>query len=131
VPGTSPTGSIGVGSEATAGAGGRAVPQGAIQAFPSGTVSFDDGGTPLGSFVLNNGSASLVTTFSTPGTHMIGASYSGDANTAAASITLVQVVNAPAAIEPEPAPALSRWLLILLAAAFVATARVREMRRMR
>jgi hypothetical protein len=52
---------------------------------PTGTVSFTDNGNPMGSgpITLVNGSASISTSTLTPGTHSIGATYSGDSNFAA------------------------------------------------
>ncbi len=46
----------------------------------TGTVQFFDGGVPLGTATVTNGSAALTTTFSTAGIHSLTASYSGDAN---------------------------------------------------
>jgi hypothetical protein len=85
---------------------------------PTGTVTFQDGSTVLGSAAVSNGQASISTTFAT-GTHSITAAYSGDSRCAAASGALSEVVGispillalllnppaaAPAAV-PAPAPA--------------------------
>ncbi|HLZ40941.1 MAG TPA: FG-GAP-like repeat-containing protein [Candidatus Sulfotelmatobacter sp.] len=46
--------------------------------LPSGTVTFKDGSTILGSASLNNGTATFTTSALTKGTHNIMAGYSGD-----------------------------------------------------
>jgi streptogramin lyase len=64
--------------------------------FPTGTVQFMDGGTPLAAPVTLSGGgvAQLMTSTLTQGTHAITAVYSGDANNAASqSAPLSQVVN--------------------------------------
>jgi hypothetical protein len=61
---------------------------------PTGTVSFTDGSTPLGSSVLAGSVASLNVSSLTAGPHSLVASYGGDGNyTAASSIVYIQVVN--------------------------------------
>jgi hypothetical protein len=62
----------------------------------SGTVSFFDGNTTLGTVPLNNGTATLMTGALGAGSHQITATYSGDANFAASPAALLQIVN-PAA----------------------------------
>jgi hypothetical protein len=63
---------------------------------PTGTVTFFDGGSPLGTAGLNGaGQASLVVTTLTPGGHSLAALYSGDANYTG-SISAAQ----PVAISP-------------------------------
>jgi hypothetical protein len=48
---------------------------------PTGTVSFSEGSTPLGTAPLDaSGHATLSSSTLTAGTHIIGAQYSGDAN---------------------------------------------------
>jgi Bacterial Ig-like domain (group 3) len=47
---------------------------------PTGTVTFSDGSTTLGSSSVAGGTASLQTSALSVGTHAITASYSGDAN---------------------------------------------------
>src|SRR5262249_14145076 len=47
---------------------------------PSGTVTFMDGNTELGSGQVSGGTVSIQPTISTPGTHIITAIYSGDSN---------------------------------------------------
>jgi hypothetical protein len=47
---------------------------------PSGTVTFMDGNTELGSGPVSGGTATIQPTISTPGTHIITATYSGDSN---------------------------------------------------
>jgi hypothetical protein len=49
-------------------------------AIATGTVQFLDGSTPLGTVILNSGTASLSTSTLTTGKHSITATYSGDAN---------------------------------------------------
>lgn len=65
---------------------------------PSGTVSFSDGNTPLGTATLdNNGKATLTVTSLGVGSHTITASYVGDGNfnpsTVPAAGAISQVVN--------------------------------------
>ncbi len=100
---------------------GMLVSQGATQASavatPTGTITFNDGASALGTVSLVNGSATFVTPFTTAGNHTITAAYSGDAATAAANITLVQAVSAADPVVP--APALSTWLLGLLSGLLV------------
>ena len=67
-------------------------------ASPTGTVTFKDGATVLGSGTLNG---SGVATFTTPslavGSHSISAAYAGDAsNSPSTSAVLTQSVNVPA-----------------------------------
>ncbi len=80
----------------------------------TGTVTFVDGETVLGSSALAQGTATLDISTLGAGTHSITAVYSGDASFAASTSPTVQVtVNAPA-----PPPARRNWALIggLLAA---------------
>lgn len=64
-------------------------------ANPTGTISFFDGGTMLGSVAVSGGQAVLNVSDLAVGTHAITASYSGDAsNVAAVSPALSQVVEA-------------------------------------
>ena len=81
-------------------------------AAPGGSVSFSDGATLLSTKTLTNGVASFSIAFTTPGDHSITAAYSGDATTAASSVTITQAVGA--AFPTTPAPMLSVWLLSLL-----------------
>jgi uncharacterized protein (TIGR03437 family) len=67
---------------------------------PTGTVQVTSDGASLGSAALTGGQATLVATSLDAGSHTILASYSGDSVYAAATATLVQVVN-------KSAPALS------------------------
>lgn len=61
---------------------------------PTGTVTFVDGTTTLGTGALNSsGQAIFSTSTLHAGSHTISASYSGDANFAASSSTLTQSVN--------------------------------------
>jgi hypothetical protein len=61
---------------------------------PTGTVTFKDGGTTLGTGTLNgSGVATLTTAALAVGSHMITAAYGGDANNlASTSAVLTQVV---------------------------------------
>ena len=52
---------------------------------PTGTVTFTDGGTVLGSAALSSGQASFTTSSLAVGAHSIVASYGGDANNASAT----------------------------------------------
>ena len=65
--------------------------------IPTGTVTFIDGNTPLGTATLNpSGLATFTTSVLAIGTHGISASYSGSATAAASlSSTFLQVINAP------------------------------------
>jgi hypothetical protein len=68
---------------------------GAVGAAPSGTVSLSDGTINLGTVRLDNNGAAILTAASlTAGTHVITASYAGDANfTGGSSNPYSQVVN--------------------------------------
>ncbi len=60
----------------------------------TGTVSFLDGTTSIGSATLSNGSVSMTTSALSAGSHSISASYSGGGNYAASTSTsLTQTVN--------------------------------------
>jgi FKBP-type peptidyl-prolyl cis-trans isomerase 2 len=62
---------------------------------PTGTVTFNDGGTALATEMLSSGSATFATSSLTVGEHDITVDYSGDANfTASSSGTLSQTVTA-------------------------------------
>ncbi len=56
---------------------------------PTGTVTFLDGATTLGTAPLNGGIASSAVVLTTVGMHSLVASYGGDANNASASSTAV------------------------------------------
>jgi hypothetical protein len=61
---------------------------------PTGTVTFKDGATTLGTVPLSGTSAAFTTSSLAAGSHSITATYSGDANFGAStSPTLTQVVN--------------------------------------
>jgi VCBS repeat-containing protein len=60
---------------------------------PTGTVTFSDGATSLGSASLVNGQASLTTSTLGVGSHSITATYGGDGNFNSSSSTLAQTVN--------------------------------------
>ena len=66
---------------------------------PTGTVSFSDGSTTIGTGVLQSGLATLTTTTLAPGSHSIAATYGGDAaNAGSQSATLTQHVTATAPV---------------------------------
>jgi sugar lactone lactonase YvrE len=64
---------------------------------PTGTITFFDGGTQIGSGTVVNGAASVSVSFSTAGTHELTASYIGN-DESATSAQLAQVVLNPATI---------------------------------
>ena len=63
-------------------------------ATPTGTVTFKDGNTVLGTKPLSGGQATFTTTALDAGTRTITASYSGDKTFGVSIATLVQTVNA-------------------------------------
>jgi hypothetical protein len=65
---------------------------------PTGTVTFKDGGTPIGSGALTAaGIATFTTSTLTPGSHSITAVYGGDTNfTGSTSAPLIEQIGAPA-----------------------------------
>jgi hypothetical protein len=88
-------------------------------ASPTGSVSFDDNGTLLGSGSVSAGNASLTTSTLAVGSHPITATYGGDpANSASSSSILTQVVTTSggggAGPPVRPAPTLSQWVLLVL-----------------
>jgi hypothetical protein len=95
-------------------------------ATPTGTVTFSDGASTLGSVATASGVASLTTASLSIGTHAIRASYAGDGvYPSAVSNTLNQSINAaPAASPVVAAPVLSEWALWLLAVCTVISALV-------
>ncbi|WP_420238200.1 Ig-like domain repeat protein [Telmatobacter bradus] len=73
----------------------------------SGTITFMDGSTALGTGTVCNGSATYSTSLLTAGSHLITAVYSGDDNwSGATSASVTQVVNqaTPTLTWPTPAP---------------------------
>src|SRR5213594_123262 len=65
---------------------------------PTGTITFRDGATVLGTATLVNGSASISISTLAAGSHPLTAAYGGSATFAASTSAVVtQVVNAPAA----------------------------------
>jgi RHS repeat-associated protein len=76
---------------------------------PTGTITFKDGATTLGTGTLTAGSASLSYTFNTAGAHSITAEYAGDANnassTSAASVLTVNKVDSITSLNVTPNPA--------------------------
>ena len=63
---------------------------------PTGTVTFFDGGTQIGTATLTGGTASFTTSSLSVGSHSITARYSGDTNnTPSTSAALIQNVNVP------------------------------------
>lgn len=65
----------------------------------TGTVTFSDGTTTLGTGVLNAGVATFSTNSLAPGTHSIKAAYGGDANDAASTSSAVSVTIAAATLQ--------------------------------
>ena len=64
----------------------------------TGTVSFSNGSTALGTSIVSKGIASFTTSFPTAGNQAITAAYSGDANDATSSGTVDQAVEAPVGV---------------------------------
>ena len=62
-------------------------------AAPTGSVTFKEGTTAIGTVTLAHGKASLTTTFTKSGTFSIVASYSGDKNYKATAVSIKQVVD--------------------------------------
>ena len=60
---------------------------------PTGTISFYDGSTLLGTATLVSGSGSISATIATAGTHTITMVYGGDATNAPSSATVTMVVS--------------------------------------
>lgn len=85
-------------------------------AAASGSVIVSGGGQSC-TATLADGSGSCVLAFATAGIYAITASYSGDANNLPSSDTQNLAVNAVITQQAVPAPALSVWMLALLAAA--------------
>lgn len=72
---------------------------------PTGSVTFTDGGVPLGMVPLRGLTATFTTSSLASGSHSITASYSGDANCGAVtSAVLTQVVGSPGTATGPPAP---------------------------
>jgi hypothetical protein len=70
------------------------VTPGSGSGIPTGTVTFKDGATLLGSAALSGGTASLATAALSTGSHTITASYGGDANyLSSVSAAVSQTVN--------------------------------------
>jgi len=89
-----------------------------LPAGATGTVTFSDGATVLGTGALFNNTATFTTSSLGVGLHSITAAYSGDANFAPS-------VSAAAAIDIGPGPnlpTLSSWMLMALAMLLVAAA---------
>lgn len=68
-----------------------------IDTSPTGTITFYDGATAIGTVPVYNGLAVLSTIFGTVGNHTINANYSGDVNytpsSTATTLPIIQVVN--------------------------------------
>ena len=83
---------------------------GSVATVPTGTVTFSDNGTVLATRPLDaNGQASYTVVPSSPGNHIITASYNGDSNNAPSSVSVNQQINTLIV------PTLSGWMLLLLA----------------
>lgn len=79
----------------------------------TGTVTFTDGVTPLGTVAVVAGIAQLTTNTLSLGSHTITATYSGDAIFSPATAVLPQIVDPG---ELTTVPTLSEWMLLLLVA---------------
>jgi filamentous hemagglutinin family protein len=106
----------------------QSLPAAASSAVPSGTVSFYDGTTSLGTSNLDtSGVATFTLAPLAPGAHTLSATYAGGGNylQATAQITLT-VGSAPVSVAVA-APTLSLWALLLLSTvlACLGVARVR------
>lgn len=67
---------------------------GSVLGTPTGTVTFEDGSTALGTVSLVSGQAAIEVSNLSVGTHVITASYSGDSTFQQSASSLLQVVNA-------------------------------------
>ena len=73
-----------------------------VTTAPTGTVTFLDGTTKLGTPVtISAGVASLTTSFATAGTQSITAAYSGDTNYIPTTSAAVQETVVPVAVQPD------------------------------
>jgi large repetitive protein len=83
----------------------------------TGTVTFTDGGTAIGSAILNaNGVATITTSTLAPGSHSIIANYMGDGKASASSsaplaLNMRQITSVTLATSANPAPTLSSIVL--------------------
>lgn len=66
---------------------------------PTGTVSFNDGSTALGTATISNGTATFTNSTLSTGPHVLTATYGGDTNNAASNSTSLTITVAP----PPPA----------------------------
>lgn len=83
---------------------------------PSGTVTFFDAGTNLGSATLSNGSATLSLGSLSEGSHSLSASYGGDGNnTTSTSPSTALTVTAATTGPDGDVPTLPEWAAVLLA----------------
>src|SRR5205823_7739980 len=89
---TAPTSRQGQGVTLTA----TIAPPAAGMSAPTGSVTFKDGATVLGSAPLTNGKAALRVSNLTIGSHPITVAYPGDANYTGSSAALTQTVSAAA-----------------------------------
>lgn len=89
-----------------------------IKATATGTVTFMDNGTPIGSVPLGaDGSANLAISSLTVGAHALTARYAGDTeNAPSETLTPLSVVVQDGSAQPAPVgvPALSAWALAVL-----------------
>jgi len=93
---------------------------------PTGTVVFSDGNTTLASVVLDaTGKTSYTIATLSVGTHVISASYGGDANNQASSAALTLVIGGVQVA----APTLDRWGVLLLGMLLIAAVGWRMARR--
>jgi len=102
---------------ATANSGKSAAPTAVPAASPTGSVTFYDGATQIGSGTLDaNGVATSDLTSLTAGTHAISAVYAGGSTYLQATAQVTLIVNAPTAA----APMLDRWSVLFLLASCMA-----------
>jgi streptogramin lyase len=94
---------------------------------PSGTVTFKDGVSVLGTVAIGaTGVAKLTTSFVPAGGHAITAVYSGDPNFVGSSRTIVEQVNAPATHKATTTALLASAKVVAVGQAVTFTATVRD-----
>jgi hypothetical protein len=83
-------------------------PVAGITSAPTGTVTFLDGGSPIGTGALSGGMATLTIAFNSAGKHVLTASYPGVANqftsSTSASVTEVVNISTSTALVASPSP---------------------------
>jgi Bacterial Ig-like domain (group 3) len=79
-------------------------------AAPTGTITFKDGTTVLGTTMLDDSGTATLEVMLPQGTHALGADYSGDSNLLGSTATLAQVVEgAPVTLAASPTPSPARF----------------------